>query len=818
MRILIVSGYYPPNIVGGGDISTLILSEGLAAEGADVCVLTCAESEQRSRINGVTIDHIRSPNIYWRYGSARSAFKKAVWHAVENYNPRSQRVVERKVADFKADIVVTSTLENFGASAWTAAYNRNVPVVHILRSYYLQCWRGSCFKNGQNCADQCRSCRMLSVGKRFASRYVSGVVGISEHVLRAHDQRNYFENAQRVKIFNPIEHIADTPRRGLKSDYATFGYLGMLQSSKGIENVVRVFSSGVVSGHLFVAGKGDQDYVAGLHRIADSNHVQFLGWTTPAELFEKVDCVIFPSLWQEPFGRGIAEAMGYGIPVIGARSGGILELIDHNNGVLFDPNSAAELAQAIQSISPANYQTLSANALKSAKRFARDHIAQAYLRFLDKVIQAHGNRPPRLSIKAMDAERRDIRPTGAASPRRAIAGRILMIAGNYPPHITGGGEISTRILAEGFAERGAEVRVLTCGHTCEQRTDGRVVVDQVLSPNLYWRFGSKRGRLQKAAWHALDNYNPRTFALTKAKIDEFKPDLIVTSILENFGATAWLAGHAAGVPVFDIIHSYYLECLWGSCFRNGTNCVGRCAVCKTATVGKRHLSRYVDGVIGVSQFVLNSHLSEGYFQNALSTVIYNPVVDGVFRNRSSRGMRRPVLGYLGKLLPTKGIEGVIEAFSSGAPIGTLLIAGNGDQNYEQELRRIADPRFVEFLGWIEPDALFARIDLLVFPSIWNEPFGRGIAEAMRRGIPVIAARSGGIPELIDDGIDGFLYDPRVLGAFEQAYARATNGDYARLSAAASAKSEIFAKDPIIGHFLSFFDQVRGITKPSRAAA
>jgi hypothetical protein len=66
MRILIVSGYYPPNIVGGGDISTLILSEGLAAEGADVCVLTCAESEQRSRINGVTIDHIRSPNIYWR--------------------------------------------------------------------------------------------------------------------------------------------------------------------------------------------------------------------------------------------------------------------------------------------------------------------------------------------------------------------------------------------------------------------------------------------------------------------------------------------------------------------------------------------------------------------------------------------------------------------------------------------------------------------------------------------------------------------------------------------------------------------------------
>ena len=807
MRILIISGYYPPNIVGGGDISTRILAEGLAAQGSDVCVLTCAEGENRSLIGGVAVNYVRSPNIYWRFGRTRSALEKVVWHVFDNYNPRSQRVVQQTVEDFNATVIVTSTLENFGASAWIAARNAGVPIVHILRSYYLQCWRGSCFKSGVNCPRRCPSCKLLSIGKQLASKFVDGVIGVSDHMLRVHHPPRYFPNAQRTRIFNPIEYISETPRKARNSSHPAFGYLGILQPSKGIENLVRVFSSGSVSGRLLVAGKGDTDYVAGLHRMADSERVEFLGWTEPRDLFDKIECLIFPSLWEEPFGRGVAEAMGHGIPVLGARVGGIPELIDDSNGILFDPNSALELERAVASISAADYQSLSANALKSARRFARDDIACAYLRFLDQVVDTHQLCHGKRRTTAGKFGKSNASRSGVSL--RANKSRILIIAGNYPPHITGGGEIATRILAEGFADRGASVRVLTCDHAEGSRADRNTIVDQVISPNLYWRFHEKqRNRAQKAAWHAFDNYNPRSFRLLRTKIEDFKPDVIVTSILENFGATAWFAAHAAGVPVVDIIHSYYLECLWGGRFRNGANCVDRCVACKVATIGKKFFSKYVDGVIGVSRFVLDAHLSEGYFPNARPAVIYNPVVEQAAVSRTSCELKMPTFGYLGKLLPTKGIEHLIGAFSSGAVTGRLLIAGDGDLNYQRSLRELAHPHFVEFLGWVEPKALFERIDFLVFPSIWNEPFGRGIAEAISQGIPVIAARSGGIPELIDDSLNGFLYDPREAGQFQQAYARAINSSYVDLSAAALMKSKLFAKDSIIESFMTFFDEVR----------
>src|ERR1700682_3093019 len=112
MRLLIVSGYYPPTIVGGGDISTRILAEALLEVGADVLVLTCAERERREIRNGVAIDYVKSPNLYWRFGPPRSIAKKAAWHILENYNPRTERLLTRTIEEFRPDVLITSTLEN----------------------------------------------------------------------------------------------------------------------------------------------------------------------------------------------------------------------------------------------------------------------------------------------------------------------------------------------------------------------------------------------------------------------------------------------------------------------------------------------------------------------------------------------------------------------------------------------------------------------------------------------------------------------------------------------------------------------------------
>jgi glycosyltransferase involved in cell wall biosynthesis len=67
--------------------------------------------------------------------------------------------------------------------------------------------------------------------------------------------------------------------------------------------------------------------------------------------------------------------------------------------------------------------------------------------------------------------------------------------------------------------------------------------------------------------------------------------------------------------------------------------------------------------------------------------------------------------------------------------------------------------------------LYTEADVVVVPSIWKEPFPRVILEAMAAGRPVVATRSGGIPELVEDGATGILVAPRDKLELSQALVR-----------------------------------------------
>jgi glycosyltransferase involved in cell wall biosynthesis len=212
-------------------------------------------------------------------------------------------------------------------------------------------------------------------------------------------------------------------------------------------------------------------------------------------------------------------------------------------------------------------------------------------------------------------------------------------------------------------------------------------------------------------------------------------------------------------------------------------------------------------VVGVSRHILEAHSSEGYFANGRQRFIYNPIDQIIEQARARYSSEVPRFGYLGKIQPTKGIEKLVRIFSSGTLNYPLLIAGDGDPEFEKKLRATANPEYVKFLGWIDPKRLFEQIDFLIFPSLWNEPFGRGIAEAMGHAIPVLGAKRGGIPELVDEGHDGYLYDPILRGDFERVVALALAADYATLSRNALSKSKSFSIPIIMKQYLEVFASV-----------
>lgn len=130
-----------------------------------------------------------------------------------------------------------------------------------------------------------------------------------------------------------------------------------------------------------------------------------------------------------------------------------------------------------------------------------------------------------------------------------------------------------------------------------------------------------------------------------------------------------------------------------------------------------------------------------------------------------------VVGMVGKLVRLKGHEYFIRAgkqIIEQMPNSKLVIVGGavaGHEEYEQALRRLANELGIHknliFTGFrSDVPGLIAAFDVMLQVSIFEDPFPGVVLQGMAMEKPVFASRLGGIPEQIDDGVNGFLVDPR----------------------------------------------------------
>lgn len=196
---------------------------------------------------------------------------------------------------------------------------------------------------------------------------------------------------------------------------------------------------------------------------------------------------------------------------------------------------------------------------------------------------------------------------------------------------------------------------------------------------------------------------------------------------------------------------------------------------------KKHLDNCVrsslaaaDKVMVASTPVFNEALKIGINREKLVLVangvnihMFNPMLDGsTIRRRLGIGGGSLIL-FVGGLLPVKGIPYLLKAIQSVIsvyPNATLAIVGKGPQQrpLEQLSRKLGIRKNVIFTGEI-PHArtpfFFAACDIFVLPSI-IEGFGNVTLEAMATGKPVVATRVGGAFDIIEDGANGYLAEPK----------------------------------------------------------
>lgn len=212
--------------------------------------------------------------------------------------------------------------------------------------------------------------------------------------------------------------------------------------------------------------------------------------------------------------------------------------------------------------------------------------------------------------------------------------------------------------------------------------------------------------------------------------------------------------------------------------------------------GDRMLARRVDGAVSCSQFNAQTVAARyGFIPqvvfNGIDTNLFRPVpADPRIQALRGNDPATPLLLWVGRFQPWKGVDIAIRALLQ-IPRALLVIAGDGQErsNLEQLVAANGLSERVHFLGSVaraQLPAIYAASDLLLATSFASETFGIGPVEAQACGLPVVASRFGGFPEVIDEGQTGLLYPPRDHHALAEAVNSLLNDPKRRMAMAAAA--------------------------------
>ena len=352
--------------------------------------------------------------------------------------------------------------------------------------------------------------------------------------------------------------------------------------------------------------------------------------------------------------------------------------------------------------------------------------------------------------------------------------RIMIVNSYYYPEIHGGAEFSVKKLAEGLHNAGNEVCVLCSGTEEKKEIINGVSVVRFVSKNIARACNTSQvGFLGKKIRRFQEIYNRKNYKAIDKAIKDFCPDVIHTNNLYNITPVIWKVAKDNNIRLVHTLRDYYLICPRVSlrCKRTKEkNCDNPSVFCKYHKKKNIGYSNNVDIVTAPSKITLDMIINEGLFKKSRKKVVVNAIdfeeydTDRMLKEKESHfnTTRTIRFVYLGTLTEQKGICWLIDSFNSitNKDRAELIIAGKGDlEDYVKEnCARNGHIRFVGFLSEIQVDELLNQTDVLVCPSLWDEPFGRVVLDAYKHAMPVISSNKGALPELVKDGYSGTVVD------------------------------------------------------------
>ncbi len=367
--------------------------------------------------------------------------------------------------------------------------------------------------------------------------------------------------------------------------------------------------------------------------------------------------------------------------------------------------------------------------------------------------------------------------------------RVLLVTHSYPPHGVGGVEQHVEGLAAALIAAGHQVEIYT--RDGGAGTEGDVTVDRSTAPamaRVTYRFGDVQAFAGLYRSARLD----AAFAAYLRAAPRF--DVAHVHHLTGLSVGVLEALRTASVPTVLTLHDYWMLCARGQMWhRRGELCATveprRCAECLGTPFGyllgadpvaavqaqheaARRLLGLPDALVVPSARAVPPFVALGIDASAIR-VVENGVdtnalaaVPPLRRRTRTEPLR---VGYLGTLIPSKGLDVLVAACQRLPPGSVALhVHGNvvpyhGDEGFLT--RTLTQLRTTDRFAYHGPyrtadlAAILASLDCVVAPARWAEAYGLTPREASAAGRPVIVSRIGGLQDAVRDGVDGLLVPP-----------------------------------------------------------
>lgn len=387
MKIVKVIHGYPMLYNAGSEVYSQTICHGLAQQGHDVHVFTREEDSFRpdgamrhdtdADVPEITIHLVNNPRHKDRY----------------RLNIIDTRFAELLDAE-QPDIVHIGHLNHLSTSLVFEAKKRNIPIVYTLHDYWLMCPRGQFMQmhsddlwaacDGQEdskCATQCYARYFsgsdndheedLKYWTHWVTRRMAHIRTVVDQVdlfispakyLKARYEQDFnLPKNKSIYLDYGFDRSRMTARKREGNEAFTFGYIGTHIPAKGIHQLIQAFGQLEGSAKLRIWGRDRGQDSSSLREIAKSlptDKQESIEWMPEyknqnivADVFNKTDVIVTPSVWVENSPLVIHEAQQVKVPVITADAGGMGEYVKHNiNGLLYEHRNINDLAKQMQTL------------------------------------------------------------------------------------------------------------------------------------------------------------------------------------------------------------------------------------------------------------------------------------------------------------------------------------------------------------------------------------------------------------------------------------------------------------------------------------